>query len=441
MRNDAVPSIFVDIHKHYVCNDAPSRSGLCLSSSRHEKEAAALNAPYKSFLNEDKITDFEELCLKALDDARDRGFLLYKADKNCSFILLSNRHPLSIQATVTVNRSLEVSVYHKQQMVPSASFKHIILTNRISLFSEVTNLLAFAKNLATNQTAMEDTFKVNFSQLVNKQLEMTENDQLFRLLVFIREQMELMYKSKNQRRYFIELLMMAYIVQATSPRAYERLIEEQVLTLPAVKTLKKITLKLDRTTGLDDFQYLKMRFGQLNAFDRNILLMIDEIYLSKRVEATRGEIFGLTEDCEVALTALCFMIKSFSSDYRDMVRIFPVKNLKADTQKKCFVKVMHLLHNTGFNVVAISVDNAATNSKFYKDFLCNGTLKDYINNPFTGGKIFLIFDPTHIVKNIYNNFLSRRDFELPVIQPLVPNAITARFSDVKTVYSKECRKP
>ena len=94
-------------------------------------------------------------------------------------------------------------------------------------------------------------------------------------------------------------------------------------------------MKLDRTTGLDDSQYLKMRFGQLNAFDRNILLMIDEIYLSKRVEATRGEIFGLTDDCEAASTALCFTINSFSSDYssdyRDMVGVFPVKNLKADT--------------------------------------------------------------------------------------------------------------
>ena len=185
--------------------------------------------------------------------------------------------------------------------------------------------------------------------------------------------------------------MMAYIVHATSPRSYERLIEEQVLTLPAVKTSKKITLKLDRTTGLDDSQYLKIQFGQLNAYDRTILLLIDEIYLSKRVEATRGEIFGLTQDCEVASTALCFMNKSFSSDYRDVVGAFPVKNLKADTQKKCFDKVMHILNNTGFNVFAISVDNAATNKKFYKDFLCNGTLKDYIDNPFTSGKIFFNF--------------------------------------------------
>ena len=130
---------------------------------------------------------------------RDQGFLLYKVDENCDFILLSNEHLLSIQATVTVNRSLEVCVNHKQQVVPSASYKYIFPTNRISLFSEVTNLLAFAENLATNQTAMKDTFKVNFSQLVNKQLEMTENDQHIRLLKFILEQVDLMYKSKNQR--------------------------------------------------------------------------------------------------------------------------------------------------------------------------------------------------------------------------------------------------
>ena len=45
------------------------------------------------------------------------------------------------------------------------------------------------------------------------------------------------------------------------------------------------------------------------------------------------------------------------------------------------------------------------------------------------------------MKTIYNNFLSRRVFELPVTQPLVPNVITARFSYVETVYSKECQKP
>ena len=131
-----------------------------------------------------------------------------------------------------------------------------------------------------------------------------------------------------------------------------------------------------------------MRCSQLNVFDRNVILMIDEIYVSKRIEAAGGQIFGLTEDCEVASTALCFMIKSLSSKYRDMVCIRLLRNLKAETQKRCFDKVMHLIHEVGFNVIGISVDNAAANRKFYKDFLCDGAWKEAITNNFTGGKLF-----------------------------------------------------
>ena len=80
--------------------------------------------------------------------------------------------------------------------------------------------------------------------------------------------------------------MMAYIVHAASPRAYERLIEEQVIMLPSTKTLENITLNLNSKTGLDDEQYLRLRFSQLNAFDRNVIIMIGEIYLSKHIVAS-----------------------------------------------------------------------------------------------------------------------------------------------------------
>ena len=53
----------------------------------------------------------------------------------------------------------------------------------------------------------------------------------------------------------------------------------------------------------------------------------------------------------------------------------------------------------------------------------------------------LLFDPTHIIKNIYNNFLSRIIFELPSFSPLVLTAITVKFSDIETVYNNECQKP
>ena len=72
--------------------------------------------------------------------------------------------------------------------------------------------------------------------------------------------------------------------------------------------------------------------------------MIDEIYLSKRIETAGNHILGLTDNCEIASTSLCFMVKLLSSGYQDMDGISPVKNLKAKTQKQCFNKIMYLLY-------------------------------------------------------------------------------------------------
>ena len=96
--------------------------------------------------------------------------------------------------------------------------------------------------------------------------------------------------------------------------------------------------------------------------------MIDESYLSKRVEASGGQVFGLTADCNVAATALYFMIKSLSSEYKDTVAMHSIKNVRAETQKACFDEVMALLHKVGFNVIGIFVNNAGANRKFFKEF-------------------------------------------------------------------------
>ena len=67
--------------------------------------------------------------------------------------------------------------------------------------------------------------------------------------------------------------------------------------------------------------------------------MIDEIYLAKRVEASGGQLFGLTDNCKVATTGLCFMIKSLSSSYQNMIVIHSVRSLKAETQKNALTKL------------------------------------------------------------------------------------------------------
>ena len=124
---------------------------------------------------------------------------------------------------------------------------------------------------------------------------------------------------------------------------------------------------------------------------------------------------------------LSFMIKSLSSSYQNMIGVHYVRSLKAETQRKCFDKIMLLLHEVGFNVIGICVDNATANRKFYKEFFCGGCWQSSIKNSFIEGRIFLSFDPTHIVKNIYNNFLPKKVFAMPMVSSILSPNLAAEF--------------
>ena len=162
-----------------------------------------------------------------------------------------------------------------------------------------------------------------------------------------------------------------------------------------------------------------------------------EEHRKKRVEYTRGEMQGLTPDGSVASTLLCFMVKSVVSKYKDIVAIYPMSKLTAAKQHECYLEVAALLRSVFFNVIAIAVDNATTNRKFFIDFLCHGSLETKVIDNITGQPIFLIFDPVHGLKNIYNNFQSRKVFECPPMPQNLPDGCCANFSDIMDLYNLE----
>ena len=66
------------------------------------------------------------------------------------------------------------------------------------------------------------------------------------------------------------------------------------------------------------------------------MLIVDEIYIAKRVEYSAGEIQGLTADGAVATTLLCFMVKSVVGKYKDLVAVFPIATLTAAKLNDCY---------------------------------------------------------------------------------------------------------
>ena len=122
-----------------------------------------------------------------------------------------------------------MTVYNNEQIVPSFSYNHIMPTNKVTIVSQVSNLLAFAKNLDLKKPAVEEQFKANMFKLINSFLLESENEEQIFILKFFIEQIDLAFSNKYNRKYSSDWLMMAYFIFATSPRAYERLVEEKIL--------------------------------------------------------------------------------------------------------------------------------------------------------------------------------------------------------------------
>jgi len=258
---------------------------------------------------------------------------------------------------------------------------------------------------------------------------------------FALEQIKLSLKPVMARRYSSSLLASAVLWQKTSPALYHQLRSEDYLCLPSESHIKRLSQALNAENGLtnETKKYLNMRSAKLNEREKCVVLIMDEIHTNQKIEYTNGTFFGL-EEGKIVKTMLGFMISSVGGPYSDMVALCQMSKLDSSILKQNYIKVLKTLTECGFVVVANSADNHAINIKFYTHELCDGTLLPFVQHPFLNGeKIFLLFDPVHIFKNIYNNFVNRKIFDCPEFDGETIGQ--AEFSHIEELFHIECGKP
>lgn len=79
-------------------------------------------------------------------------------------------------------------------------------------------------------------------------------------------------------------------------------------------------------------------------------------------------------------------------------------------------------------------------SSFYID-LCGGDLKSSIDHPtLANAQLYLLFDPTHNMKNIFNNWVSKKFFLLPPGH-ISDNEVVADFNHIQQLFALEETNP
>ena len=143
LKPGAIPSVFENFCDYYRCKDVTSRSGLALSSSRHDKGASLLDQQNEEFLQADRLTSFDDLISALSNELQSETFIMHKTNNGINLIILTDEQPPQILATISFEKSFKVKFYRKQQVLPLSSYSCIVSSGTMSLLSQVTNLKAF----------------------------------------------------------------------------------------------------------------------------------------------------------------------------------------------------------------------------------------------------------------------------------------------------------
>lgn len=138
---------------------------------------------------------------------------------------------------------------------------------------------------------------------------------------------------------------------------------------------------------------------------------------------------------EYASTIMTFMIKSLAGKYSDVVAMYPISGFSIQLLDQLLKEVLQGVMDAGFDCVCLISDNHPLNRAYFKS-LGDGELVSRVPNPCDHEKnIFLLIDPTHNIKNLYNNFNKRKVFQIKETEHFP--ALYANFHHIQELYDLE----
>ena len=259
-----------------------------------------------------------------------------------------------LSASIIIETNLKIHVFVDGKKIKLTNLSHILENGTITRMSQVVNVMALVKNWAEDPKLIPSWVDITID-CMNNAINFSNDTNLCRKLTFLLEQLQLYLRQPNGRRYSPSLLAFSYAILSSSSGAYKTLRDQDVICLPSLRKLQNITYNVEMPQKNDD-QYLKLRMKSLSTHESHVSLIIDEIYVAKRVELAGnvGHVTGLTADQETASTVLCYMISSVIGKNRDVVAMYPIRRLTAETLEKATKQVLCRMEAIGFNVIGMN---------------------------------------------------------------------------------------
>lgn len=294
LKDDAVPSVFPNLPSYLSSPPNVPRSSSAMSESRLERENLTITESIQEFERCDEIIDLTSLKQKAEYSPLPAGFVLYPSNvADLIFTKLECSDSVYIAASVIVKPDLSFIAYRNGKRCDEKHYENQMnYSRRVASFTDFQNLLAFLGNYdASNISPLPEIVTSIESYAQASQLSFSQRQKL----EFLSEQLLLVEYSNTRihgRKYSKATLVIALILQSYSTAAYEALNKHNVLTLPSLSTLRRITKGFRVENSKEMVEYLKLRRSSLTELESVVTLIFDEIYIYETAEYSAGRFFG-----------------------------------------------------------------------------------------------------------------------------------------------------
>ena len=202
----------------------------------------------------------------------------------------------------------------------------------------------------------------------------------------------------------LQFSMLAIYLYHASGKAYRLL--SKLFILPSKSSLRRFISKIPIAAGITQatLNLLKQKISHMNEMEKLCTLCVDEVLLKTNLFYNIGDdqIVGLEDfgggyqTNKVATSALVLLVRSISGGWKQPLGyVLANKSCPVNTLKDLLREAINKLNGIGLNIVVVMSDMG---SNFYSLSIHLGITPDKPWFMHNNEKIFLMFDPPHLLK-------------------------------------------
>ena len=184
--------------------------------------------------------------------------------------------------------------------------------------------------------------------------------------------------------------------------------------------------------------------SKLSHKERYCKILVDEITIKPAIRYQGNHVVGFSCDdsSKAAQTVVAIMIAPSMGKPAFVCRLIPVYSLTHNFLYEQVLKVIKLLHKNGGFSYLLMCDNLRSNQACFKLYQKTFGSEDIYscNHPVSNDDfsiLFLLYDPSHLLKNIGNDWQTEKMQKLKFTCPDDGRIVTALWKDLINIYKSE----